>query len=189
MSVSGRAALSLAAWRAAGFAVALPQPLLALLPLLHMLFGHKRGVQPPQSPPSTAAVFVSTPLSFSCSLSHSLSECPLCRCVALSTCLTLCFLRFGIGVCGWRRRGVSGRQCQCAAAAAAAAGCLPRSLTHSLSLCFSVAASSYSVHFLQGAVAVAIQTPSDPPSPNQTAGQAHRVRPCKRVGFSCPLPA
>lgn len=54
---------------------------LALLLLLHMLFGHKRGVQPPHSPPSTAAVFVSTPLSLCLSFSLfsvGLSVCPLC---------------------------------------------------------------------------------------------------------------
>lgn len=164
--------------------LSLPQPLLALLPLLHMLFGHKRGVQPPQSPPSTAAVFVSTP--YSLSLLRSLSECPLCRCVALSTCLTLCFLRFGIGVCGWRRRGVSGRQCQCAAAAAAA-GCLPRSLTHSVSL--SLPAVTVCT-FCKALLLLLYKLPQTPPLPyTQTAGQAHRVRPCKRVGFSCPLPA
>lgn len=71
-------------------------PLALLLLLLHMLFGHKRGVQPPHSPPSTAAVFVSTPLSLSLSLSFlSVSLCVLS---ALSTCLPLCFLHTGIGV-------------------------------------------------------------------------------------------
>lgn len=48
-------------------------------------------------------------------------------------------------------------------------------LSVSLSVCFSVAASSYSVHFLQGAVAVAIQTPSDPPPSPLTRRLARRI--------------
>lgn len=146
----------------------LPLALLALLLLLlHMLFGHKRGVQPPHSPPSTAAVFVSTPLSLSFSLfSVGLSVCPLC---ALYLSAALFFAHWY-----W-----------CAASVAVVEECLggnvnvlpgPALPSRSLYL------SGHSVHFLQGAVAVAIQNSlSLPPSLPPTGA------PCKRVGFSCPL--
>lgn len=137
---------------------------LALLLLLHMLFGHKRGVQPPHSPPSTAAVFVSTPLSLSVYLSLCFLSVSLFVLSALSTCLPLCFLHTGIGV-----RQASPSSSPSRSVWAAMSMCCRAPLS-SLSLSLSLYLSGHSVHFLQGAVAVAIQNslslPSSLPRPD-----------------------
>lgn len=155
----------------------LPLALLCCCCLLHMLFGHKRGVQPPHSPPSTAAVFVSTPLSLSVYLSLCFLSVSLCVLSALSTCLPLCFLHTGIGV-----RQASPSSSPLRSVWAAMSMCCRAPLS-SLSLSLSLYLPGHSVHFLQGAVAVAIQNSLSllPPSLPPTGA------PCKRVGFSCPL--
>lgn len=62
---------------------------------------------------------------------------------------------------------------------------LPRSLTLSLSLPPVTVCT-----FCKALLLLLYKLPQTPrPLTLPTAGQAHRVRPCKRVGFSCPLPA
>lgn len=116
-------------------------------------------------------------LSLSVYLSLCFLSVSLCVLSALSTCLPLCFLHTGIGV-----RQASPSWSSSRSVWAAMSMCCRAPLS-SLSFSLSLYLSGHSVHFLQGAVAVAIQNSLSllPPSLAPTGA------PCKRVGFSCPL--